>query len=336
MVKTMRNALLSALLAFTFSGLHGNCCDPQPSCCDSLQGLEINAEFLWWQAKADGMFLGVREYGASFPFPQVNVRSHKYWEFGYSPGFRVGLSYQPCQWDDVAMYATFTHFRTTDTLRLNFDGVTSLNNDVQTLFTLFVTEATEVFDYTGSADFLFNRLDLGFAKYCIHYGCLSVVPKAAFTYVHTRQSVLEDIFSDGLDQIIVNSVKDSYSGYGATIGFDANYEFWSDSGLSVFSTLGLSGLWGPFNFTRSQTNTSSINDELASTLSTNQTHNVGRWMSDIQVGLQYQTCLCSCYQVAARVGWEFLYLANELNFLRAQDPTGMKVNGLTVGLAVGF
>lgn len=341
----MRKTILATFLALAMSSLHGfygtsnDCCMPTTccaptSCCDTLQGLELDAEFLWWQAKADSLFITVSE--TTTATPSVGTSRDNFWEFGYDPGFRLGFSYQPCQWDDVALYATYTYFRAADTLRFNLTGIAGTNTTVILPFTpVTFTGVDEGLDYTGQIDFLYSRFDIGFAKYCFKFGCLNVVPKAAFTYLHTRTSLSEDFFVVENDQITVSFTKDSYSGYGATIGFDSNYEF-GGSGFSVFSSLGLTGMWGGFHSTFHQVDSDGTTSEIRSTFDVNETPWIGRWMSDIQVGIQYQTCMCSCYQVAARLGWEFLYLPDEVHFFRPNDPNSMMVNGLTAGLAVGF
>jgi hypothetical protein len=341
----MRKTIFATFLALIMSSLHGyydvpnGCCEPvacceTTSCCDFLQGIEVNGEFLWWKGKADGLYVEIFE-SDSVVTPNVFSTSEKYWDFGYSPGFRLGLSYQPCQWENTGFYATFTHFRATDTLSLNLVATDDITYNVRLpFFEVPLDAADEELIYTGGADFLYNRVDVGVAKYCFNYGCLNIVPKVAFTYVHTRSSMSDDVFLSENELGSVLFIKDSFSGYGATIGFDTNYDLWSGSGFSIFSSLGFSGLWGPF---QSQFQQSDFSDDILINVGSNdQSPCVGRWLSDIQVGLQYQSCLCGCYQVAARVGWEFLYLADELNFFRAIDPTSMKVSGLTVGLAVGF
>lgn len=326
----MRKFLSLVLLTLIFNFLYAYE-NISPSCNSCLQGLEFSGEFLWWQGKTTGLYIEVQEFSLTDPFPYTYTND--YWEFGYSPGFRLGLSYQPYCWGDIAGYATFTHFRATDTQTLLLTGTADINYVI--LFPFFSTsfEDGEFVDYTGTADLLYNRLDVGLAKYCLNYGCLSVVPKIAFTYAHTRTSVNEDAFLSESDLIVVSQITDSYSGYGATVGFDANYRI--GSALSFYSSFGFSGLWGPFQLSYFETDTTSAGESQGVGMQ-NQSIYQGRWITDIQIGLQYQSCICGCYQIAARLGWEFLTLGEELNFGRSFDPAAMNINGLTAGLAVGF
>lgn len=331
----MKNKFLAVFLTLimsttpAYSGLTANSL--------GLDGLEIQGEFLWWQGKGDSFYTSIAET-AEVAFPEVTTTSYAYWNFGYSPGFRVGFSYQPCDWNNgLSFYSTFTHFRSTDSQSIDVVGTDETTFEIQTIHRFFAITDGEIFEYTGSADFLYNRADVGFAKVYNPYGSLSIIPKVAFTYVHTRLSIYENILDDDEDDpalLDLLATKDSFSGYGATIGFDTIYDFDCCSGLALFSSLSLSGVWGPFNFSLSEEFNS--DGVLVATFEEDQSPAVGRWISDIQVGLQYGTTVGSCYQFVARLGWEFLYLADQVDFYRSRDPSSMKINGLTLGFALGF
>lgn len=290
-----------------------------------LEGLQLEGEVLWWQAKADGLNVQVIE-----AIDESNIY-YRFWDYGYDPGFRVGFSYDGCGWNGLSLYANFTHFRATDTVNLDLLSTVDSSFTITTPLNGYFVGGGDAFLYTGLSDFLYNRFDIGLGRDTYEYGALSIVPRLAFTYMHTRQSLSEVV--DTFDDDTINN-KVSYSGYGVTIGFDSTYEFWTNSGFALYSSLDLSGLWGSMHNTYSLDNLSEL--DIASTAFQNQSTWVGRWVSDVQVGLQYQSQFCSCYQFTAHIGWEFLYLADQLNFFRVGDPSSVKVNGLTIGLALGF
>lgn len=322
----MRKKFLAAFLALIIGSINAYAVLPTSNL--GLDGLELYGEFLWWQAKSDGLFLSVEEVNESL-LPAVSDKEYRFWELGYSPGFRLGLAYQPCSWEGLTFYVSGTHFRATDTLTLDLVGVDDVFFRIGTLYD---TIADDVIDYRGSLDFLFNRVDVGFMKTMCEYGYLSIMPKLAFTYIHTRLATTENYFNT-FEEASNTSSKNSYSGYGATIGFDATYNVGFVSGLAIYSSLGISGLWGPLHYTYDEL----VDDEVTQAL---QSINFGRWMTDMQVGLQYNTGFCGGYEFAARLGWEFIYLPDNVNLLfkdaNKKNPSAMKINGLTLGVGIGF
>lgn len=297
----------------------------------SLKGLEVEGEFLWWKGQADNLYIVSRT--SEFTDSEF---TDTYWELGYSPGYRLGLAYPVDQCGNgLELYATYTYFRSNDTQTYNVSVGANEGFTINSpLINLAAIPLGDPLEYSGSVNFQYNRVDIGFARTAFNYDALIIIPKVAFTYVHTQETLAEDALNGGF--VFINRAKDTYNGYGATVGFDTNYAFGACSGLSLYSSVEITGLWGNFDFSLTSDTIDDITD-LPLVLETfGNSEWIGRWMSDVKIGLQYQTSFFGCYQLGARIGWEFVYLPDQSNFFTTRDPGAVKISGLTAGLALGF
>lgn len=333
----MRKSSLTILMMFVCSGL---CANSFPC----FENTFISGEFLWWQAQSERFNTLSRTVDTSvLPIGEVNDNERRYY-FGFDPGVRIGLETEISVCDfKIAPYASFTHFRSTQNQTNNF-AITqadltydffpvspAMDNNVNG----FIDEIGETSAYTGSADFLYNRVDVGFAKVLYECERFSIIPKIAFTYLHTRQTILENmtLLQATVTSVNLGSSATHYTGYGLTLGFDSYYDV--VCGFSFYGNLALSGVWGPWDTTF--VFDANSNNQLTQSVRDSNTTNVGRWLADLQIGLQYQTNVCSMFEVAARLGWEFIYLPDQMNFnQRSELSSAYKMSGLVAGIGIGF
>lgn len=334
----MRKSVLIVLTMFLFTGLKAD---------SFLNKTFMTGEFLWWTAESDS-FGPFSFYLNESVTPTHDEYTPYAFKYGYRPGYRVGIETEICLCDThFAPYATWTSFRTTSALDVDFVLTTSSSfyeiDPVSAYFLLLggaaITDVGDTLNYHGTTDFLYNRLDVGVSKVVYEGSCLSIVPKAAFTYVHLRQTLQERLFqiADSVPILNVGNSQSHFSAGGITLGFDSNYLL--GLGFSFYSNLSATGVVGETqtNFSFAAYNgTEPIEANLTFTGSSPANMQVGRWLTDVQVGLQFETCFSNWFQVAARVGWQFVYLPEQLYFSQETRPRSVKINGLVAGLGVGF
>lgn len=326
----MRKTIFTLLSIFLISGANAE------SSCSFFDDVFVNGEFLWWRGKNDFMNTTI----STFTSNQLDtVFTTKPYTYGWDPGFRVGLG------TDITLgcaaysiYADFTYFRGTDSqsFRLSRLIAQEFFNISTPLSFLGSQPVGTIVDYSSSTDFRYNRLDVGISKVFYESCKFSVLPKIAFSYMYTHQAMNEqfNIASPNAPRISSTRAKNLYSGYGLALGMDSYYKL--VSGLSVYGMLDICGYLGQQTFSSDFTRLGLPSGVLQATINNNLKTSSARWLSDMQIGLQYEGCLFSYLQVAGRIGWEFLYLPqqNIANISYASDP--LKLSGFVVGMEIGF
>lgn len=339
----MRKTILAISLMFLSTGL----CAESFGCFDKTF---FSGEFLWWKAQSD-------RFSATFFLDDTNVlergaetREERHYNFGFAPGFRLGLETEISLCGSTfAPYINFTHFRSTRNLVVDFTRPANTTYTVLPVSNLMALSSPTIIsdasagtalNYSGAADFLYNRADLGISKVLFECERISIIPKIAFTYLHIRQSILEviEIVSTTPANNTLNngSSQSHFTGYGATLGFDTYYDV--ACGFSFYSNLGISGVWGPFTTSLNYTGYTTVPapEVLNAEDSEASSFWVGRWIADLQAGIQYQTNVCNMFDVAARIGWEFVYLPDQFNFNDGANLTPFTISGLVAGVGIGF
>lgn len=326
----MRKTISTLLMTILLGSLNANA---SFSCFDDFT---LTGQFLWWKAESEDFNTSL-DFRTEVSGPLIRDTTYRSYSFGWSPGFEIEAKTQLRLCDVVyAPYCNFTHFRSTDNQAFT---VTPVGEDFYTLILLDKTFVNvgggNQLDYSGAADFLYNRLDIGLSKVVWDNCYYTIVPKFAFTYVHTRQTMEERVSTSAFNALLRTPIgKSFYSGCGITLGMDVDYGI--TEGFSIYGNLALTGLWGTWTFETQSREFDNLTNQLTATLEGRQKTSEGRWLSDIQVGLQYHACLWRTFNMAGRIGWEFVYLPDQVNFKRFLDPVAIKMNGLVVGLDIGF
>lgn len=334
----MRKSILAMLTIALFSGLHAD---------SFFDKVFVSGEFLWWKAECDNFSSRAIFTDFSTVIDGVSTTQVRPYTFGYDPGFRVSVDTELMLCDcTIAPYASFTNFRSTTNQNVNFT-LTQADTAYTFAFPLnyfnffdssFLTTVGDTFAYSGSADFLYNRLDIGLSKSVCVSSCFSVIPKAAFTYIHTRQTVTDvvNLVLDASPFLELGSSGAHFSGCGLTLGFDSNYDL--ACGLSFYGGASVTEVWGELKADFDEEvyqGTEPVGPVFFGGSQSSSMH-IARWLADIQLGVQYQTCVSDWFQIAARIGWEFVYLPDQMYFNQQTRPEAFKINGIVAGLGIGF
>lgn len=326
----MRKTILTSLMVLFLSSLNAN----SSYCC--FDEFTFVADFLWWKAESED-FDTALDFQSIASGPNITETTYRNYSYGWRPGFKLEAITRLQLCDIVyAPYFCFTHFRATDSQ--NFD-VAALTNQLYVLRLLdrnsISVGAGETLAYSGTTTFLYNRADLGISKAIWENCYYTLIPRVAFTYVHTRQTIQEQVITTGgnAPSIVNTSPQSLYDGYGVTLGLDADYGI--GCGFSLYGDVGITALWGNWTYSP-QISIRNTNTQVVTSNEGSLKSSEGRWLSDFQVGLQYHACIWKNFHVASRIGWEFVYLPDQVNFARAFDPVGLKMSGLVVSFEVGF
>lgn len=339
----MRKNFLFVVFTLMASALHADysMCNPCDSSWNPCGGLSLHGEFLWWKAQNNQNYARTTEALSSGGLTTTTDTNYPY-TFGWDPGYRVGFDYALGYCDNgYAIYGDFTYFRSADNVEFEViqpgTGSIIITSVLNSTYTINGPDQREV--YVGSGNLKYERADFGLVKTSYENNWLSIQPKVAFTYVYVRQA-----FNEVVDRFVsvtstttsVGRGKFDFSGYGATLGLDVNYKI--PLGFSLFSSLGITPLWGKWNTDTLVISSTILPTPAVTSTRINQASQfVGRWIYQANLGLQYDQCICDWFHVAARVGWEFQTLVNQVNFNRAgNDSSDININGLIAGIEVGF
>jgi hypothetical protein len=339
----MKKTLLTALAGLTLFGgahaaLYNTPCAPDcntyaSSCGSFLNGVTVDADFLWWKTAQDNAYVLVDITDRSVT-PNLLEQSIVYYDYQWKPGYRIALGYDTCVCGyNVELYARWTWFRTAAHINYDFVAVAdqriSLGDSFYTVIT--VDTAGAEIAYRNSTSFLYERLDFGFISRCYQLGYFTVNPFAAVTGVFVKDSY--KVVSASTTPEVSNDLRGSgkFSGGGITLGAEVNYPVMQS--VFLYSISEATGLWG-------KVNSSSLLEfsDASGSLEVNTNKSIkfwgGRFIIAQELGVEYVTCLGS-FPVNAHLGWQFMYLPS-MAMNQAYTFEDRTVNGLVAGVAVGF
>lgn len=326
----MRKTILTLLTVVACSSLNAL------STYSFFNDVHVNGEFLWWRGRNDKLNTVLNTQNTNLADSTWQTRPYTY---GWDPGFRVGIDTQFCLGEkSYSTFATFTYFRGNDNQDLQYTR--ALSSQIFTFSTPLSSVASQALGssvtFSGSTDFLYERLDVGFAKSIDDCRIFAVIPKVAFSYIHTHQYMYErfTIITPTTPRNTFTQAKNRYDGYGLMIGMDSFYRI--ISGFSVYGMFEVAGYLGEQTYSNEFVRRSLPTNAVVETLDNHFNGSCARWLADMRVGLQYEEQFFGCLQMAGRIGWEFLYLPNQTIGSFSYIAEDMKISGLVLGLEIGF
>jgi Legionella pneumophila major outer membrane protein precursor len=340
--------LLATLMTTTLmaSPCSNDCCSADTS---------IYADFLWWTSQGDQLDYGIVTEGTRVDGdPDVETLSEKWLVFDpdWNPGLRVGVEKEfSCA--NVCVFGEWTWYKTDDSQKTDLalpdtlGSILTFNSD----FTGGAGVGSKAFE-TGliKSDFYFqmNRLDIGFCKTCCLCDNFQLKPYAAFTYAHLKENLkLHAQFNNSQSSFFETEdykTTTTYCGYGAKLGLAADWKVFNC--FSLYTEGSLTGLWGKFDlnkkFTLSEGGTVNSIDFI-NTFRFDDWR--GRLISQVQLGLRYDTCLCNQYPVMIQFGWEHQVLFDQTNWMvrgsqlateGSKAAANLVLQGLVARVGVGF
>jgi Legionella pneumophila major outer membrane protein precursor len=150
--------------------------------------------------------------------------------------------------------------------------------------------------------FQYNRADVGLAKACF-FGLDSFFkPYANFTFAYMRENL-------NLEQPFLECFKGltSFQGCGATLGISFNLPIWYCA--SLFGTADVAGLYGTHDVKKEETGASCAFNAKKT-----------RFITDMKIGIQQQAHLCNRYFFYWQMGWEYITLFDQTNWMANPSP----------------
>lgn len=355
-----------------------DCCSPD-YCCESgwfsLDRLSIGAEALLWKATEDNLAFAEKTFfedtftettvGTTTTEDVLDINRTKKEEhdFKWKTGVRLNVDYLlPCNNLDLGF--TWTHYvgRASGSARAPNQEVVIGNTDTNTFLTPgFVNETvTFVGEYDtvkSRWNLIFNNYEWDIGRTCCCTPCFAIRPYIGVRYLQIKQNLHIDsnakpyTISNGAETISKFDhavLKSRFSGVGMQGGLDVNWQF--GCGFAFYSNVSGGIAYGKAHAQRREYNQSHsmftntlgevfITDTVNTFKDRDSTH-LARPNVDFSAGLSWQQCLCNCYFVTLRAGWEFHHFFNQ-NFFRSVIPGNdlrgdLTLQGFTLGAGVDF
>lgn len=309
---------LAAVTALSFSQVQGSLLggDDEIFVDGNDNRWAVNADFLWWKAVEDSLPVAVvvdstaTELGSDSSADILNPN------YKWKPGFRIGIDYQPCgcDWD---FYASWTHFNSkatrnfgpglaTETITPQWGSLTPFNASLATLSSSWHLNL-------NWADFEFNKTFCANScfKFGIHGGLRAVWIDQKFNFSITNASTTP----------VTNSLhsKSDYSSIGVVAGIDASWLV--GCGFSVNASAGGALLYGR---QKSRVSETLVTVGATDTIGGSSNYYISRAMTDLRLGVAWETCITDCMTLALEADWEHHILFNQNQFPRGSSTSSSR------------
>ena len=304
----MKKTLITLLTTLSFIPLSGIGYGNYGKNCWCNDGTQIYVDALYFRPDGEELnFLYTRTESAVGGDTVISNENHTI-DPDWSPGVRVGME-TGFGCPDLNIFATWTWYETNGNKRVDL----ALGDDdsliVQSDF-LTTEDVMSTAQVTADFYFMFNRLDLGISKPCCICENVNFKPFGAFTYLHVNQNLAIDALFENATQESHNKIE--FCGYGATIGSELDWNFACN--LSLYGLSSVTGVWGEYS-----TEQNFISSDVGVTEETRSRMQFGEWrgrlLTRLQLGLKACTTLCGCYNVYGVVGWEYLHMFNQTDWM---------------------
>ncbi len=318
--KIFSTVFASGFAFLSFTGLAGSlsatydpCCqdycyqDPSyfDSCGCDMPDFVVYADFIYWQTDAEGL-----PFAAIIKIPEASNDPTKYTllnpDCDLEPGFRIGLVIDLgcCNWDFYAQY-TWLHPCLNNEKTIPFNS----SESNMALIPLIQSPSDFTSDGINSArgewDNNLNVLDFGFGRTFSINCCFDFRPHLGFkaTWQDIKfKTTYVDIFTTTKSSTLTIREKIDFDGIGLRGGFDAAWRF--SRCFSLVGGLAVSAVWSDLDIHRSDTYELVLGETVTQTVDLYRHHCVLIPVSELLLGLRYDTTICNCYDAFAFIGWE--------------------------------
>lgn len=319
MKKLTKQILLSLTCLLACIGVSNKAEANVDNCCfDSrgfLQNFYVDVEFLYWKARQDDIPYAATGFDSDVRGDTFEV------DWKWKPGFRLGAGYLfDC---DAEISLIYTWYK--NNAFGSFSGVEDA---------LAIWEVSGILVPNGSADWhlKFQTLDLLLKKSLCFWNCFDFAPFIGLKGGYLRDTY--NIFYGGDSDATINN-RERVRVIGPEIGFHTGYAFCRN--LSIIGEAAFSSLWADYEIHRIDTPGPASIDPTFNNI--RHTFNTVRFVPEYRVGIQWDYCLCGCYDLRLLAAWEqqiwFNYnqmLYGPLNFdqLILNRDSNLNLYGLTL------
>ena len=304
------------------------CAGPRVACGTDLF---ITADFIYWTSRMDGLAYATTGNGATIAPANPGTGSVRHPDFGWDPGFKVGLGYNlphDC-WD---VFAEYTYLRPS--------ASDSVSSNSQTLVPLWpqagVSTAADR-SIRAAWDLSFNVLDLELGRnYFIsryltlrpHFGLKGAWMDNDFRTTNVSFTNPNDFVRQTIDQ--------DYWGVGLRTGLDTVWYF--NKYFGIFGDFALSALWGEFDVTRNIRRTTA--GVISQIDNYNNTFYSLKEVFEIVLGLQGDFWFSDdAFHLGFNAGWEMQYWPSQNQYFKLSEEAAhgdLYFMGLTLGVRFDF
>lgn len=320
-------------------------------------GLTVYGDFIYWKAVQDQIQYaavlkgGVQGIIAAFSSTPVQLSTDfTFIEpcFEYKPGFRIGADYAiSCMNLDIELAWTRLHQNVCSRISDPNRGIIPLTMLASSALGFINGEVSE-FGFAREArsnwQLHFDVVDLQIGScYCLNY--VSLHPFIGVKYASINQSQKIEYIGFAIEEVPINlrpSKKNNFYGVGPSLGFASAWEFCSH--WSLTGGVGTALLYGKFD--ANERPLAVFEDNFITVKAWNSKKYRLRPVIDANIGLNWDTCFCNCFNVELGIAYELQYWWNQWQALPSvlgglltggNSPQGdLTIQGLTASLAISF
>jgi hypothetical protein len=363
-ISKLARIIFAAALLVTLSPITqataDQCCETQ--CCQNIGSFKVYADFIYWKTVQDQMAYAailpggvqkiIQDITNASESESINLSENlKVTDpsFKYQPGFKLGFGYTTaCSDWDFNLVWTELHQKNSSSVSDSTGGVFPLAFPASVIFG-FISGEPSQFAFGSEAKsqwkFDFDTVDFEIGKNYSFCNCVAFRPFVGVKAAAIRQNQHTEYFgfsADGLPIIVQNKKKNNFHGVGPSLGFDASWEFYS--GCNLTSGVCAALLCGKFDAKDSPFATQ---EPISIGISVSETKKCRvRPTVDMDIGLDWCTCVCDKYGVMIGVSYEAQYWWNQWQVPNSvvgsilnggTSPQGdLMMQGLTLELALFF
>lgn len=355
-MKNIKKSLCSIFLILSiFTHKNVECFFNEQNEYNYLNGFEIYGDYLYWKVVQDQIpYAAVLPGGISaiidaFNQNPVILRDHLSIidpTFKYNSGFRIGIGYQlPCSHWDFQVSWICLKDKIHSSVSEDDGGVIPLSLPASSIFGILSTPPTFADSASSAWHFDYNAIDLEIGREIEFCECLNVRPFVGLKAAKINQKQhIEYVGFRVMEMALEVEIEKTnhFKGVGPSIGFDLNWQFFSNFSL----TSGASGalLFGKFSV-KDQPRLE-LNPNLIALDLENKKKNRIRPMVDAYIGIDWNQSYCDNFQFNIGIQYETQYWWNQWQAFNSfegglitggMSPQGdLMMYGLTVHAAVSF
>lgn len=303
----------------------------------------ITADFIYWTSRLDGLGYAQTSsvLAAGAGVANLAKGSVQHPDFGWDPGFKVGLGYN-LDHDGWDLFAEYTWLRPDDT-----DSTSSSANPsrLTALWTSDNSVLTDLRSARSSWNYDLNVVDLELGRNFFvsrdltlrpHFGLKGTWQNHEYRVVYAERDPAApdaDLHKVSIDQ--------DYWGVGLRTGMDTVWYF--NQYFGIYGDFALAALWSKFDVDRTDTDdtvTGGVTTASLRTLNVNNEFYSLKYVFEIVLGLRGDVWFSDdAFHLGFHLGWEMQYWPSQNQFFRYAEECAhgdLNFMGLTTGVRFDF